>query len=191
MEFSAQEIANVLSGVIEGNPDVKVSNFSKIEEGKPGTLSFLANPKYEHYIYGTKASIVLVNKDFVPSRTLNATLIRVENAYSSLAVLMNIVEKAKGNREGIASTAYIANSATIEDGCYIGNFAYVGENTNLKKGCKIYPYAYIGDRVSIGENTVIYPHVTIYRDCHIGKTCILHAGSVLGADGFGFAPEGE
>ncbi|MDD2437127.1 MAG: UDP-3-O-(3-hydroxymyristoyl)glucosamine N-acyltransferase [Massilibacteroides sp.] len=191
MEFSAQEIANVLSGVIEGNPDVKVSNFSKIEEGKPGTLSFLANPKYEHYIYGTKASIVLVNKDFVPSRTLNATLIRVENAYSSLAVLMNIVEKAKGNREGIASTAYIANSATIEDGCYIGNFAYVGENTNLKKGCKIYPYAYIGDRVSIGENTVIYPHVTIYRDCHIGKNCILHAGSVLGADGFGFAPEGE
>lgn len=191
MEFSAQEIANVLNGIIEGNPDVKVSNFSKIEEGKPGTLSFLANPKYEHYIYDTEASIVLVNKDFVPTKTLRTTLIRVENAYSSLAVLLNMVEKNKSSRTGIASTAYIAETAVVEEGCYIGNFAYIGENVSIKKGCKIYPYAYIGDRVTIGENTIIYPHVTVYRDCHIGKNCILHAGSVLGADGFGFAPEGD
>ena len=191
MEFSAQEIANVLSGIVEGNPDVRVSNFSKIEEGKPGTLSFLANPKYEHYIYDTEASIVLVNQDFIPAKALKTTLVKVENAYSSLAVLMNLVESAKGNKSGIASTAFIAESAIVEDGCYIGNFAYIGEKVTIGKGCKIYPQTYIGDHVSIGENTIIYPHVTIYHDCHIGKNCILHAGAVLGADGFGFAPEGD
>lgn len=191
MEFSAQEIASVLSGIIEGNPDVRVSNFSKIEEGKPGTLSFLANPKYEHYIYDTEASIVLVNRDFVPTKALKTTLIKVENAYSALAVLMNLVESAKGNKSGIASTAFITESAVVEDGCYIGNFAYIGEKVKIGKGCKIYPYAYIGDHVSIGENTIVYPHVTIYSDCSIGKNCILHAGAVLGADGFGFAPEGD
>ncbi|MDD4515446.1 UDP-3-O-(3-hydroxymyristoyl)glucosamine N-acyltransferase [Massilibacteroides sp.] len=191
MEFSAQEIASVLNGVVEGNPDVRVNNFSKIEEGKPGTLSFLANPKYEHYIYATEASIVLVNKDFVPSKELKTTLIKVENAYSSLAVLMNLVENAKNSKTGVASTAFIAATAVVGEDCYVGNFAYIGENTKIGKGCKIYPHAYIGDHVSIGENTVIYPHVTIYSDCYIGKSCIFHAGSVVGADGFGFAPEGD
>lgn len=191
MEFSAQEIASVLNGVVEGNPDVRVNNFSKIEEGKPGTLSFLANPKYEHYIYATEASIVLVNKDFVPSKELKTTLIKVENAYSSLAVLMNLVENAKNSKTGVASTAFIAATAVVGEDCYVGNFSYIGENTKIGKGCKIYPHAYIGDHVSIGENTVIYPHVTIYSDCYIGKSCIFHAGSVVGADGFGFAPEGD
>ena len=189
MEFSAQEIANVLNGVVEGDPTVRVSNFSKIEEGRPGTLSFLANPKYEHYIYDTEASIVLVNQDFSPAKALKTTLIKVENAYSSLAVLMGLVEKAKENKSGTASTAFVSESAVIEEDCYIGNFAYIGENVRLGKGCKVYPYTYIGDRVSIGENTTLYPHVTIYSDCSVGKSCIFHAGSVVGADGFGFAPE--
>lgn len=193
MEFSAQEIAKVLSGIIEGNPDVKVNNFSKIEEGKPGTLSFLANPKYEHYIYDTNASIVLVNHSFTPSKPLplNTTIIKVENAYSSLAVLMNMVENAKGNKTGIASTAFISETAVIGEGCYVGNFSYIGEHVTIGRNCKIYPQAYIGDHVSIGDYTVVYPHVTIYSDCHIGKSCIFHAGSVVGADGFGFAPEGD
>lgn len=191
MEFSAQEIANVLNGVVEGDPSVRVNNFSKIEEGRPGTLSFLANPKYEHYIYDTEASIVLVNQDFIPAKAINATLIKVENAYSALAILMNLVEKAKENKSGTASTAFISETAVIEEQCYIGNFAYIGENVKIGKGCKIYPYVYIGDHVSIGDNTTIYPHVTIYSGCNIGKNCIFHAGSVLGADGFGFAPEGD
>lgn len=191
MEFSAQEIANVLSGVVEGNPDVRVSNFSKIEEGLPGTLSFLANPKYEHYIYETEASIVLVNKGFNPAKKVKATLIKVENAYASLAILMSLVEKAKENKTGIASTAVISATAVVEEGCYIGDFAFIGDNARIGKGCKIYPYVYVGDRVTIGDETTIYPHVTVYNDCHIGKRCIFHAGSVIGADGFGFAPEGE
>lgn len=191
MEFSAKEIADVLSGVVEGNPNVRVSNFSKIEEGRPGTLSFLANPKYEHYIYDTEASIVLVNQDFTPAKAVKTTLVKVENAYSSLAVLMSLVEKSKENKTGISTTAFISETAVVEEDCYIGNFAYIGEGVNIGKGCKIYPYAYIGDRVTIGENTTIYPHVTIYSDCQIGKNCIFHAGSVLGADGFGFAPEGD
>lgn len=191
MEFSAQEIAKVLCGVIEGDPDVKVRSFSKIEEGKPGTLSFLANPKYEHYIYNTEASIVLVNQDFAPTKPVNTTIIKVKNAYSSLAILMNMVESVRGKKAGIASTAVIAKSAIIEEDCYIGDFAYIGENAKIGKGCKVYPHTFVGDRVSVGENTTIYPHVTIYSDCFVGKNCILHAGAVLGADGFGFAPEGD
>jgi UDP-3-O-[3-hydroxymyristoyl] glucosamine N-acyltransferase len=191
MEFSAQDIATFLNGTVEGNSNVKVNNFAKIEEGVPGTLSFLANPKYEHFIYETKASIVLVNKDFSPTQSINATLVRVENAYSSLAILLNMVEQAKGNKSGIASTASIAQSAVVGENCYIGEFAYIGENVKLGNGCKIYPYAYIGDNVNVGDGSIVYPHVTIYQDCIIGKACILHAGAVIGADGFGFAPEGD
>ena len=192
MEFSARQIASFLNGTVEGNPDVKVSNFSKIEDGKPGTLTFLANAKYEHYIYHTKASIVLVNNDFAPIERVPATMVRVENAYASLAVLLNIVEQHKQkNASGIDSTAFIAKTATIGEGCYIGNFAYVGENARIGKNCRIFPQTYIGDNVTIADNCIIYPHVTIYEGCAIGNNCILHAGSVIGADGFGFAPEGD
>lgn len=191
MEFSAQQIASVLGGTVEGNPEVKVNNFSKIEEGKPGTLTFLANPKYEHYIYNTEASIVLVNNDFTPSEPVKATLVKVDNAYSALAILLNMVEKAKEKKAGINSTAFIATSASMGEECYIGNFAYIGENSKLGNKCRIYPNAYIGDNVTIGDNCIIYPHVTIYDGCIIGNNCILHAGSVIGSDGFGFAPEGE
>lgn len=191
MEFSAQEIADVLNGIIDGNPNVRVSNFSKIEEGRPGTLSFLANPKYEHFVYETEASIVLVNQDFAPSKKIKTTLIKVENAYSALAILMNKVEKAKTDKIGISSTSFVSETATVGESCYIGNFAYIGEQVKLGNGCKIFPHSYVGDGVTIGDNTIVYPHVTIYNDCVIGKNCIVHAGAVLGADGFGFAPEGE
>ena len=191
MEFSAQQIAAFLNGTVEGDPDVKVSNFSKIEEGKIGTLTFLANPKYEHYIYNTKASIVLVNNDFTPSGIVPATLIRVDNAYASLAMLLNMVEQSKKKENGIDSTAFIAKSASVDENAYIGAFAYIGNNAKVGKNCRIYPYAYVGDNVIIGDNTVLYPHVTIYESCVVGCNCILHAGSVVGSDGFGFAPEGE
>lgn len=191
MELSAQQIASFLSGTIEGNPEVKVSNFSKIEEGKPGTLTFLANPKYEHFIYNTDASIVLVNNDFAPSEPLRTTLIKVENAYAALAMLLNMVEQAKVKKAGIDPTAFIAASAVVGDDCYVGNFAYIGEHVKMGKNCRIYPYAYIGDGVTVGDNCTVYPHVTIYEGCVVGNNCILHAGSVIGSDGFGFAPEGE
>ena len=191
MEFTAQQIAAFLRGTVEGDPEVKVSNFSKIEEGKPGTLTFLANPKYEHHIYHTEASIVLVNKDFTPTEPIHTTLIRVENAYTALAQLLNMVERAKSKKSGVDSTAFIAPTASVGEDCYIGNMAYIGERVKLGNNCQVYPFAYIGDNVEIGDNTILYPHVTVYHDCRIGQHCILHAGSVIGADGFGFAPEGE
>lgn len=192
MEFSAQQIATFLNGTIEGNPEIKVSSFSKIEEGKPGTLTFLANPKYEHHIYNTKASIVLVNNDFMPAEPVQATIIRVANAYAALAMLLNIVEQHKHKQHvGIDSTAFIAPSAQVGADCYIGHFAYIGENAKVGKNCRIYPNVYIGDNVTIGDNCILYPHTTIYESCLVGNNCILHAGAVIGADGFGFAPEGE
>ena len=191
MEFSAQQIASVLGGTVEGDPEVKVNNFSKIEEGKPGTLTFLANPKYEHFIYKTEASIVLVNNDFTPAEPVKATLVKVANAYASLAILLNMVEQANAKKAGIDATAFIAGSATVGEGCYVGNFAYIGEDVKIGKNSRIYPHAYIGDHVTIGDNCTIYPHATIYNGCVIGNNCILHAGSVIGSDGFGFAPEGD
>jgi len=191
MEFTAQQIADFLKGTVEGNAGIIVNTFSKIEEAKQGSLTFLANPKYEHYIYETKASLVLVNTDFSPAKQVPATLIRVANPYTSLAMLLSMVEQMKPQKTGIDSTAFISSTAEIGEDCYIGNFAYIGENTKIGRNCKIYPYAYIGDHVTIGDNTIIYPHVTIYYDCIIGNDCILHAGSVIGSDGFGFAPEGD
>lgn len=191
MEFSAQQIADVLHGSIDGDPTVKVSTFSRIEEGIPGSLTFLANPKYEHYIYDTQASLVLVNNDFKPEKPVQATLVRVANAYASLAILLNMVEQAKPKKTGIDSTAFISLSAEVGENSYVGNFAYIGENTKIGKNCMIYPYAYIGDHVTIGDNTIIYPHVSIYEGCQINRQCIIHSGAVIGSDGFGFAPEGE
>jgi UDP-3-O-[3-hydroxymyristoyl] glucosamine N-acyltransferase len=194
MEFSAKEIASILQGKIEGSEQVKVSNFSKIEEGKPGTLTFLANPKYTHYIYGNQASIALVNDDFVPEKELPSTLtlIRVPNAYVALASLMEWVEKGKKHKKGIESPAYISASANISpESIYIGAFAYIGDNVSLGKNVEIYPHAYIGDNVTIDDNTIIYSGVKIYAGCRVGKRCIIHAGAVVGADGFGFAKEGD
>ncbi|MDR1222219.1 MAG: UDP-3-O-(3-hydroxymyristoyl)glucosamine N-acyltransferase [Tannerella sp.] len=189
MEFTAQQIADFLKGSVEGDPAAKVNGFSKIEEGIPGTVTFLANPKYEQFIYQTKASIVLVNKDFSPASEIRSTLIRVSNAYTSLATLLNLTEQSKPRKNGIDTSAFIARTASVGENCYVGTLAYIGEETAIGKGCMIYPYTCIGDRVKIGDNTVIYPHVTIYDGCIIGNNCIVHAGAVIGADGFGFAPE--
>jgi UDP-3-O-[3-hydroxymyristoyl] glucosamine N-acyltransferase len=194
MEFKAQQIAQILNGKVEGNLDVKVNNFSKIEEGKPNTLTFLANLKYSPFIYETKASVVLVNEDFIPEKELPATLtlIRVPNAYAALAQLLSLVEQAKNKKQGIETPSFISASAKIpEKNKYIGAFAYIGENAQLGENVAVYPNTYIGDNVQIGENTIIYAGVKIYEGCKIGKNCIIHAGAVIGSDGFGFAKEGE
>lgn len=189
MEFTAQQIAAFLHGTIEGNPLEKVSDFSKIEEGKPGTLSFLSNPKYTHYIYESNASIILVNNDFVPEQNIRATLIRVENAYESLAELLSLVEQYKQKKVGISPLAYIAESAKIGENAYIAPFVYVGENVIIGKNASIHSSCTIEDNVVLGENTTLYAGVKIYNDCKLGNNCILHAGAVIGSDGFGFAPK--
>ena len=188
MEFTAQQIADFLKGSVEGDPTVSVGSFSKIEEGVPGTITFLANLKYERYIYRTKASIVLVNNDFKPTAPIEATLVKVPDPYTSLAMLMELAEKSKVKKQGIDATAYVSPTASIEENCYIGPFACIGDGAKIGRGSMIYPYTYVGDNVGIGENTVLYPHVTVYPDCVIGNNCIIHAGVVIGADGFGFAP---
>ena len=188
MEFTAQQIADFLQGEVIGDAQVKVNNVSKIEDGKPGTLSFLANLKYTHYIYTTKASIVLVNRDFEPEEKITATLIKVNDAYSCIAQLLNLVNQARPEKKGIDSSASIAASVAIPQSIYIGAFTYIDENVKLGENVKLYPQVYIGENVTIGENTIIYPGVKIYHDCVIGNNCIIHAGTVIGADGFGFAP---
>ncbi|MBP5171299.1 MAG: UDP-3-O-(3-hydroxymyristoyl)glucosamine N-acyltransferase [Bacteroidales bacterium] len=191
MEFTAAQIASFLSGTVEGNPEAKVSTFTKIEEGKPGGLSFLSNPKYTHYIYDTEASIVLVNKDFVAEKPVTATLIRVDNAYASLSQLLMLVEQYKPRREGIDKDAFIADSAKIGEKTYVGHYTVVEDNAQVGDACQIYPQVYIGERVRIGRNCLIYPGVKIYHDCVIGDNCTLHAGVVIGGDGFGFAPQAD
>ncbi|HRC32189.1 MAG TPA: UDP-3-O-(3-hydroxymyristoyl)glucosamine N-acyltransferase [Bacteroidia bacterium] len=191
MKFTAKQIAESLQGTVEGNADVWVNNVSKIEEGKPNTLSFLANPKYEEYIYNTKASIVLVNKTFVAQKKIDTTLIRVDDAYQSFAALLEIYNNVMQNKSGIEQPVYIAASSTQGQNIYLGAFAYLGENSVIGNHVKIYPHAYIGDNVTIGDNTTIHAGVKIYSQCVIGSNCTIHAGVVIGADGFGFAPQGE
>ncbi len=189
ISFTAEQIATVLNGTIEGDTSVVVHDFSKIEEGKPGTLTFLANPKYTHYIYTTNASIVLVNNDFQAEQPIKATLIRCENAYAALAILLDMVEKMKPQKKGIEPMSCISPSAIIGEDAYIGALSYISDNVKIGKNSKIYPQSYVGDNVTVGENTIIYPGVTIYPGCIIGSNCIIHSGAVIGSDGFGFAPE--
>ena len=191
MEFTASTIAGFLKGEIEGNPDVKVNTIAKIEEGFEGALSFLANPAYEQYIYTTKSSIALVNKTFVPSGKINATLIRVDNAYEAFASLLRLVEQSKPRKTGVHPSAVIEQSAKIGDNVYIGPYSYIGENCSVGSGSSIYPNVYIGDNSKIGDNCILYAGVKIYHECIIGNECIIHAGAVIGSDGFGFAPAAE
>jgi UDP-3-O-[3-hydroxymyristoyl] glucosamine N-acyltransferase len=191
MEFNAATIAGFLNGKIEGNPDIKVNTVAKIEEGHPGALSFLANPKYEHYLYTTKSSVVLVNKSFVPSSKVDATLIKVENAYEAFASLLRLVDQARPGKKGIHQTAVIEPTSTIGSDVYIGPYVYIGENCNIGDDCSVYPYVYIGDNSKLGKNCTINPGVTLYHDCILGEGCIIHAGTVIGSDGFGFAPQSE
>ncbi len=191
MEFDAATIAGFLKGEIEGDPKIKVNTIAKIEEGRPGALSFLANPKYEQYIYSTASSIVLVNKSFVPSSKVSATMIRVENAYEAFASLLQLVDKARPRKKGIHPTAIIEEGAKIGTDVYIGPYAYIGDNSIVGDGSSIYPHVYIGDNARIGKNCSLYHRVTIYHECVLGDGCIIHAGSVIGSDGFGFAPQSE
>lgn len=191
MEFTAQQIADFLHGEIIGDPNVKVNNVSKIEEGKPATLSFLANPKYTHHIYDTNASIVLVNRDFQPEAPVKPTLIKVDNAYSCIAMLLNMVEQARPKRSGREENVHLDNSVNLPENFYLGAFAYISRGVKLGNNIAIYPQVYIGDNVQIGDNVTLYPGVKIYHDCVIGNNCTIHAGAVIGSDGFGFAPSAD
>ena len=191
MEFSAKQIAEFIQGTIVGDENATVHTFAKIEEGMPGAISFLSNPKYTHYIYDTQSSIVLVNKDFEPEKEIKATLIKVDNAYESLAKLLNLYEMSKPKKTGIDPLAYIAPTAKIGKDVYIAPFACVGDNAEIGDNTSLHPHATVGSGAKIGRDCILYPHVTVYHDCRIGNNCILHAGSVIGADGFGFAPSPE
>ena len=191
MEFSAKMIAEFLQGEIVGNPDVVVSNVAKIEEGKPGTLAFLANPKYSKYLYSTEASIILINKDLKLEKEINPTLIKVENAYESFASLLQLYEESKPKKKGVSDLASIDKSAVVGEDNYIGEYACISDGAVVGNNVSIYPQVYIGSNVKIGNNTTIFPGVKIYHDCVIGDNCVIHAGVVIGSDGFGFAPQSD
>lgn len=188
MKFTAQQIAGILEGDIVGNPDVEVSKLSKIEEGTKGSLTFLANPKYQSYIYSTKASITIVNKTFVPENHLETTLIKVEDAYKSFSKLLEYYNMVKLNKQGIENPSFISDSATYGSQIYVGAFTYIGENVKIGNNVKIFPNCYIGDNVVIGNDTVVFAGVKIYSETSIGNNCVINSGVIIGADGFGFVP---
>lgn len=181
-------IAGLIGGTVVGDPEAKVNNFAKIEEGKPGCISFLANDKYEHYIYETESSVVLVNNNFEPKQEIKATLIRVENAREAVARLLQIYESMKPKRKGISDLAFIDSTAKIGKDCYIGPFVAIAEGVEIGDGCVFHPHVTVGKNAKIGNNTEIYSNAVVYHDCQVGNNCILHAGCVIGADGFGFEP---
>jgi UDP-3-O-[3-hydroxymyristoyl] glucosamine N-acyltransferase len=191
MEFTAKQIADLIQGKVEGNEQATVRTFAKIEEGVPGAISFLSNPKYTHYIYETKSSVVLVNEDAVFEKPVSTTLIRVKNAYECVAKLLQFYESAKPRKTGIDPLASISPKATIGEDVYIGAFAVIGDGAVIGNGSQIYPHVVIGDGVTIGANCVLYANVTIYQGCKLGNNVTIHAGAVIGADGFGFAPNAE
>lgn len=188
MEFSAKQIAQFVQGVIEGDENATVNTFAKIEDGKPGAISFLSNPKYTHYIYDTESSIVLIDKSVELEKPTKATIIRVDNAYECVAKLLQLYESMKPKKTGIDSLAFVSPSAKIGENVYIGAFAYIGDNVVIGDGCQIYPNVVICENAKVGNDCLFYPNVTIYHDCHVGNRVTLHAGSVVGSDGFGFAP---
>lgn len=188
MEFTAQQIAELINGEIEGDASQLVRDVSKIEEGRPETLTFLANPKYEQHIYTTEASVVIVNKSFVPDKPLKPTLIKVDDAYQSLGRLLQFYESSRPRKTGIEQPSFIHETVNIGDFAYIGAFAYISENSKIGKNVQIWPGVFIGEGVEIEDDTIIHAGVKIYKHCKIGAACIIHAGSVIGSDGFGFAP---
>lgn len=193
MQFTAKQIATMLNGTVDGDETVAVSGVAKIEEGVPGSLAFLANPAYTNYIYSTDASIVLVNEGFKPEKPLKptCTLIRVANAYEAFAKLLQAYQQIKGQKSGIEQPSYVSSDAQIGDNCYIGAFAYVGAGAKIGNNVKIYPHVYVGDNASIGDNTTLFSGVKVYHECVVGKDCTIHANTVVGSDGFGFAPNSE
>ncbi len=189
MKFTAAQIAGLLSGTVEGNPQAEVSSLARIEEGYEGALSFLANPKYTPYIYTTASSVVLVNNDFLATEAISATLIRVADAYSAFARLLELVAQFQSDKKGISSLAFVTKGSALGEELYLGEFTFVGENVRIGNRTKIYPQAYIGDRCEIGEDVIIYPGAKLYAGTKVGNRCIIHAGCVIGSDGFGFAPQ--
>ena len=189
MKFTAQQIADLLNGNIEGNGNIEVRSVAKIEDGCHGDLCFLANEKYTPFIYSTNASVVIVNNSFTPDKNINATLIKVEDAYSSFSKLLQVYNKMKFNKIGLSDKADINTNTTIGNDAYIGAFTTISEGVIIGENVKIYPNCYIGENVKIAKNTIIFPNVSIYHDCEIGEDNIIHSGVVIGSDGFGFAPD--
>jgi len=191
MKFTATQIAGILEGEIEGNPEIAVDKLAKIEEGEKGSLTFLANPKYTSYIYTTKASITIVNKDFVPDQDLDTTLIKVDDAYQSFSKLLEYYNQVKNNKTGIESPVFMAESASYGKDFYLGAFSYLGNNVTIGNNVKIYPNVYVGDNVTIGDDVVVFAGAKIYSESIIGRDCVIHSGAIIGADGFGFTPNEE
>lgn len=192
MQFTVQQIAQILGGEIEGDAQTLISSLGKIQEAKSGDIAFLANPKYENFIYTTQATAVIVGKDFEPKQSVSTTLIRVKDAYSAFSQLLQVYEKMIAvEKKGKESPCFIHETATLGEDIYVGAFAYIGENAKIGNRTKIYPNVYIAENVIIGENTVVYAGVKIYKNCVVGSNCVIHAGAVIGSDGFGFAPQSD
>ncbi len=189
MEFTAKEIAQLIGGTVDGNADAKVNQLAKIEEGNETSLSFLANVKYLPYIYTTKSAVVIVSSDFIPEQPLNCTLVRADDPYTAFATLLEVYDKMRRNRKGISERAVIGKSVKLGEDVYVGDFVIINDNVSIGNNVKIYPNCYIGENVSIDDDTTLFPNVIIYYDCKIGKCCTLHGGVIIGADGFGFAPQ--
>ena len=188
MEFTAKQIAQFVQGHIEGDENAIVNTFAKIEEGKKGAISFLSNPKYTHYVYDTQSSVVLIDESVELEKPVSTTLIRVKNAYECVAKLLQMYESMKPKKTGIDPLAFVSPKAKVAEGVYVGAFAYISDGAEVGEGSQIYPHAYIGEGVKVGKNALIYPNVTVYHGCKLGDNVTLHAGCVIGADGFGFAP---
>ncbi|WP_411273592.1 UDP-3-O-(3-hydroxymyristoyl)glucosamine N-acyltransferase [Daejeonella sp.] len=192
MQLTAHQIGVLLEGTVEGNPEVAVNQLSKIEEARLGSLSFLANTKYEQYVYTSQASVIIVNDDFIPTQSVHATLIRVKNSYSAFSILLEKYdEMIKSNKIGIEQFSFIHPTAKLGKDVYIGSFAYIGSDVRIGDGSKIYPNTYVADNVTIGKNVTLYAGVKVYFNCEIGDKSIVHSGAIIGADGFGFVPDGE
>lgn len=191
MKFTAQQIAGILEGEVVGNPNIEVSKLAKIEDGKDGELTFLANPKYTPYIYSTDASITIVNSDFKPEQAIKTTLIKVDDAYEGFSKLLEYYNQIKLNKSGIEQPCYISEQSVLPDDVYLGAFTYVGNNVTIGHNVKIFPNSYIGDNVTLGDNTILFSGAKVYADCVIGNNCVINSGAIIGADGFGFAPSKE
>ena len=188
MKITAAQIAEVLGGDVEGDSTVEVSTLSKIEEGTPGSITFLSNPKYNHYIYTTNASVAIVNKTFVAEHEIKTTLIRVDDAYKAFSKILEFYNQIKLMKSGIEQPSVISEGVEYGDDLYLGSFSYIGKNTKIGNNVKIYPNSFVGDNVVIGDNTILFAGARIYSETIIGKNCTIHSGTIIGSDGFGFAP---
>lgn len=191
MEFTAEMIAGLLDGEVVGDKNASVHTVSSIEEGKAGSMAYLTNPKYEPFLYTTQATIVLTDRSFTPSQEVRATLVKVDDAAAAVLRLLEMYNAARPQKRGISPRAAISEKAEVADDCYVGDFAVIEAGATIGRGCRIYPQVYVGDGVEVGDGTTLYPGVKIYEECRVGARCILHAGAVIGADGFGFAPNAE